>query len=204
MSQRRSFLGDASCWSACFLTEKKGMAFAGLACSRCLHRSISLRRVATALTLQPCYVLESRPISHYRQFPPLLHASPRRFLHTILPLSSTFRKLTIHRQFSTPSQNRERHENIYTIPNILTFSRLLSTPIIAYLILNDKPYLATSLLLYAGLTDLIDGWIARKYNLKSVVGTVIDPMADKFLMVTLTGTLAYTGAMPSPFYYRPG
>jgi phosphatidylglycerophosphate synthase len=47
------------------------------------------------------------------------------------------------------------------------------------------------------LTDLIDGWIARRYNLKSVVGTVIDPMADKFLMITLTGALAYTSAMPS-------
>jgi cardiolipin synthase len=58
--------------------------------------------------------------------------------------------------------------------------------------------LATALLFYAGLTDLVDGWIARKYNLKSVVGTIIDPMADKFLMITLTGALAYTGAMPGP------
>lgn len=99
------------------------------------------------------------------------------------------------RWFSTPTQ-REKHENIYTIPNILTFTRLLSTPAIAYLILNDKPYLATGLLLYAGLTDLIDGYIARKYDLKSVVGTILDPMADKFLMITLTGALAYTGAMP--------
>jgi len=99
------------------------------------------------------------------------------------------------RWFSTPTK-REKHENIYTIPNILTFTRLLSTPAIAYLILNDKPYLATGLLLYAGLTDLIDGYIARKYDLKSVVGTILDPMADKFLMITLTGALAYTGAMP--------
>jgi cardiolipin synthase len=100
------------------------------------------------------------------------------------------------RPFSTPTTKPEKHENIYTIPNILTFSRLVSTPIIAYLILNDRPYLATGLLLYAGLTDLVDGWIARKYNLQSVVGTIIDPMADKFLMITLTGALAYTGGMP--------
>jgi cardiolipin synthase (CMP-forming) len=112
------------------------------------------------------------------------------------PRNSVLSKLTSFRPFSTPTKKTEKHENIYTIPNILTFSRLLATPIIAYLILHDFPYLATSLLFYAGLTDLVDGWIARRYNLQSVVGTVIDPMADKFLMVTLTGALAYTGAMP--------
>ena len=109
---------------------------------------------------------------------------------------SIFPQLSLHRPFSTSAPKPEKHENIYTIPNLLTLSRLVATPIIAYLIFHDLPYLATSLLFYAGLTDLIDGWIARRYNLQSVVGTVIDPMADKFLMVTLTGTLAYTGALP--------
>jgi phosphatidylglycerophosphate synthase len=125
-----------------------------------------------------------------------LKSPSRQLPRTFLSLTSTFSNLLLYRQFSAPPRKPERHENIYTIPNILTFSRLLSTPIIAYLILHDRPYLATGLLLYAGLTDLIDGWIARRYNLKSVVGTVIDPMADKFLMVTLTGALAYTGGMP--------
>jgi cardiolipin synthase (CMP-forming) len=125
-----------------------------------------------------------------RKSPPTLSSQ------NLLPLTSTVSDFPFYRQFSTPVFKPEKRENIYTIPNILTFSRILSTPIIAYLILHDKPYLATALLLYAGLTDLIDGWIARKYNLKSVVGTVIDPMADKFLMITLTGALAYTGAMP--------
>ena len=120
----------------------------------------------------------------------------------LCPSPSLLSNLSLSRAFSTPTKKPEIHENLYTIPNILTFSRLLSTPIIAYLILHDKPYLATSLLLYAGLTDLVDGWIARRYNLKTVVGTIIDPMADKFLMITLTGALACTGAMPgtSPFH----
>jgi cardiolipin synthase (CMP-forming) len=119
-------------------------------------------------------------------------------LSTLLPSTSVLSDSSLSRTFSTPTKKPEIHENLYTIPNILTFTRLLSTPVIAYLILNDKPYLATALLFYAGLTDLVDGWIARKYNLKSVVGTIIDPMADKFLMITLTGALAYTGAMPGP------
>ncbi|KAK5664365.1 hypothetical protein OQA88_588, partial [Cercophora sp. LCS_1] len=49
---------------------------------------------------------------------------------------------------------------------------------------------------YAGITDALDGWIARKWNQKTVVGTVIDPMADKTLMTVLTVTLAAKGALP--------
>ena len=49
---------------------------------------------------------------------------------------------------------------------------------------------------YAGITDLVDGWIARRWNLQTVVGTVIDPMADKTLMTILTVCLAIKGALP--------
>lgn len=49
---------------------------------------------------------------------------------------------------------------------------------------------------YAGITDLVDGYIARRWNLQTVVGTVIDPMADKTLMTILTVCLAIKGALP--------
>lgn len=55
---------------------------------------------------------------------------------------------------------------------------------------------ALALFVYAGVTDLIDGWMARKYNLQTVVGTVIDPMADKALMTVVTVCLALRGALP--------
>ncbi|KAL8922572.1 MAG: hypothetical protein Q9208_005075 [Pyrenodesmia sp. 3 TL-2023] len=90
------------------------------------------------------------------------------------------------------------HENIYTVPNILTFSRLIAAPIIGYLTLNEEHVAALALFVYAGATDLVDGWIARKWNLQTVVGTVIDPMADKTLMTVLTVSLAMKGAMPLP------
>jgi phosphatidylglycerophosphate synthase len=139
----------------------------------------------------------------FRRVAPLFFRQqhPRPNPHHPFSFPSILSKLPSLRPFSAPPTKPEKHENIYTIPNVLTFSRLLATPAIAYLILHDKPYLATGLLLYAGLTDLVDGWIARKYNLQSVVGTIIDPMADKFLMISLTGALAYTGAMPGyPVY----
>lgn len=108
------------------------------------------------------------------------------------------------------NQVRERlsnltpHENIYTIPNILTFSRLLATPVIGYLVLHDNHAWAVGLFAYAGITDFIDGWIARRWKLQTVVGSVIDPMADKFLMTVLVGCLAVKGAIPrmSPVYHH--
>jgi cardiolipin synthase len=91
------------------------------------------------------------------------------------------------------------HENIYTIPNILTVSRLIATPAIGYLVLHDQHAWAVGLFAYAGITDLIDGWVARRWNLQTVVGSVIDPMADKFLMTVLVGCLAVKGALPRKY-----
>ncbi|TAQ85647.1 hypothetical protein B7494_g6032 [Chlorociboria aeruginascens] len=61
------------------------------------------------------------------------------------------------------------HENIYTIPNILTFSRLIAAPVIGYLVLHDYHGWAVGLFAYAGITDLVDGYIARRWNLQTVV-----------------------------------
>lgn len=88
------------------------------------------------------------------------------------------------------------HENIYTVPNILTFSRLLSAPVIGYLIVHEQHLPALVLFVYAAITDLVDGWIARKWKLQTVVGTVIDPMADKTLMTVVTVCLAIKAALP--------
>ncbi|CAJ0540661.1 Ff.00g076620.m01.CDS01 [Fusarium sp. VM40] len=88
------------------------------------------------------------------------------------------------------------HEDIYTLPNILTFTRLAAAPVIGYLVLHDQHAWAVGLFAYAGITDLLDGWIARRWDSKTVVGTVIDPMADKTLMTILTVCLAVKGALP--------
>lgn len=94
-------------------------------------------------------------------------------------------------------------ENIYTIPNILTASRLVAAPFIGYCILHDYHATALGLFAYAGITDALDGWIARRWNLKTVVGTVIDPMADKTLMTVLTVALAMKGALPGTAVPQP-
>lgn len=98
------------------------------------------------------------------------------------------------------SPKKEEHENIYTLPNFLTMSRLAMTPFIGYLVVEGShPGLACSLLLCASATDLADGWIARRWRLRTTVGSVIDPIADKALVTVLTAALATKGALPSKF-----
>ncbi|KAF4548022.1 CDP-alcohol phosphatidyltransferase-like protein [Elsinoe fawcettii] len=93
--------------------------------------------------------------------------------------------------------NLTPHENIYNVPNFLTVTRLVAAPAVGYLIVRGDLKWALGLFFYAGVTDLIDGWMARKYNLQTVVGSVIDPMADKLLMTVMTITLAAKGLMPA-------
>ncbi|TWU73277.1 hypothetical protein ED733_002844 [Metarhizium rileyi] len=94
------------------------------------------------------------------------------------------------------STDRATREDIYTVPNFLTVTRLIAAPVVGYLILHESYAWAVGLFAYAGITDLLDGWIARKWNCKTVVGTVIDPMADKALMTILTICLAAKGTLP--------
>ncbi|KZP01516.1 hypothetical protein CALVIDRAFT_532278 [Calocera viscosa TUFC12733] len=90
------------------------------------------------------------------------------------------------------------HENIYTLPNLLTTSRILACPVLGWAILHGEWTLATSLLAYAGVTDWLDGWMARRWGMRTVLGTILDPAADKALMTTLTVTLAMKGLLPVP------
>lgn len=73
-----------------------------------------------------------------------------------------------------------RNKNIFTIPNILSMFRLLLLPVIVYMYINQKDYVLTGvLLLISGITDLLDGYIARTFNMMSDLGKILDPVADK-------------------------
>lgn len=95
-----------------------------------------------------------------------------------------------------PTLPKNIHEDIRTLPNLLTLSRLVAAPFVGYFILHDQHAWALGLFAYAGVTDLLDGWIARRWKQQTVVGTVIDPMADKMLMTILTVCLAAQGSLP--------
>ena len=74
----------------------------------------------------------------------------------------------------------ERKRQILTIPNILSMVRILLIPIIVWLYVSEENYIwAGCLLLISGTTDVVDGFIARKFNMISELGKVLDPIADK-------------------------
>lgn len=88
-------------------------------------------------------------------------------------------------------------QQMKSLPNLITLSRIACTPYISYLILNDQyPYAAAGCIL-AGFTDWLDGYVAKRWELKTVLGTYLDPLADKVTVAVISCTLAYQGMLPS-------
>jgi len=85
-----------------------------------------------------------------------------------------------------------------TIPNILTFARIALIPVLVLLLFLDGAaarWWALALFIAMSLTDFFDGWLARKLNQQSALGALIDPIADKVLLVALVVALVGTGDM---------
>lgn len=74
---------------------------------------------------------------------------------------------------------------IFTIPNILSLLRIVMIPAIVWLYNNDMPHQAVFILLLSGLTDIVDGFIARQFNLISNLGKILDPIADKLTQAVI-------------------
>lgn len=88
-------------------------------------------------------------------------------------------------------------ENVLTIPNLLCISRIVMSPFLGYLILQSEFHLALGLFMFAGVSDLLDGWIARNFESQaSKMGSFLDPMADKVLIATLFIALTYMDLIP--------
>ncbi len=81
-----------------------------------------------------------------------------------------------------------------TFPNILTLLRILAIPFFAIAVWYGRNWEAFSIFAAAGLTDLMDGFIARRFNQSSALGAVLDPAADKLLMTTAFILLAWRSA----------
>ncbi|KAF7636984.1 hypothetical protein Mgra_00003563 [Meloidogyne graminicola] len=89
------------------------------------------------------------------------------------------------------------NERLTTIPNLLSVGRIVATPIIGWLVLHELYSPACVLFVIAGITDLADGFIARRYpSQRSLFGSIIDPVADKLLISTLFVTLTYVNLIP--------
>lgn len=82
------------------------------------------------------------------------------------------------------------------IPNFITSLRVLSSPALVWLLIQSKFKAALALVLFAGLTDWLDGFTARHFGASGRVGAILDPLADKTLLVVLFVTLALLKLIP--------
>lgn len=87
-------------------------------------------------------------------------------------------------------------QRILNIPNILTLGRIIITPVIVYAILRDEPALALALMIAAGVTDMLDGAIARYFNQRTTVGAYLDPLADKLMLISTFVALFLINEVP--------
>ena len=84
-----------------------------------------------------------------------------------------------------------------TIPNLLTILRILLTPLLVILLLEERLSAALLIFIAAGVTDGLDGLIARLYKQKSRLGAILDPLADKLLLASTYVLLAFKNLVPS-------
>jgi cardiolipin synthase (CMP-forming) len=84
-----------------------------------------------------------------------------------------------------------------TVPNFITIARLIGVPLIVWLMIADRFVEATILFVIAGISDGVDGFIAKRFNAASELGAYLDPVADKALLVSVFCTLGFKGALPA-------
>lgn len=78
----------------------------------------------------------------------------------------------------------KRNKN-FNIPNLITLLRIALIPFFAYFYLVDKIIISTCVIVFSGITDIVDGYIARHFNQITELGKILDPFADKLTQVTL-------------------
>jgi len=83
-----------------------------------------------------------------------------------------------------------------SIPNIITLGRILLVPFIVWAIASDKMEIAFVIFIVAGISDAVDGFLAKRFNMSSELGALLDPLADKALLVSIYMALGIWGAVP--------
>jgi cardiolipin synthase len=83
-----------------------------------------------------------------------------------------------------------------SIPNLITLGRILLVPVVVWAIYNGSMLLAFMLFLIAGISDAVDGFLAKRFNMSSELGAYLDPLADKTLIVSIYVTLGIAGKIP--------
>ncbi|MGO3933462.1 CDP-alcohol phosphatidyltransferase family protein [Rhodopseudomonas pseudopalustris] len=83
-----------------------------------------------------------------------------------------------------------------SIPNIITIGRILLVPVIVWAIASNEMAIAFAVFVIAGVSDAVDGFLAKRFNMSSELGALLDPLADKALLVSIYVSLGIWGAIP--------
>ncbi|HWV97915.1 MAG TPA: CDP-alcohol phosphatidyltransferase family protein [Xanthobacteraceae bacterium] len=83
-----------------------------------------------------------------------------------------------------------------SIPNIITLIRILLVPVIVWAIASGQMKIAFGIFIVAGVSDAVDGFLAKRFNMASELGALLDPLADKALLVSIYVALGIWGAFP--------
>ncbi|VEU24074.1 DEKNAAC105208 [Brettanomyces naardenensis] len=155
----------------------------------------------TDLTINRSLEFKDKTMERSREFKDLTMERSREFKDLTMERSKELKDLTIQKSLElreniTKILPPDIHENIYTLPNFLTLTRLICAPIVGYMVLHKLTTGALCLFVYSCITDFFDGLIARRWDLKSIVGSIIDPIADKALMIICTVCLTMTSEVP--------
>jgi len=83
-----------------------------------------------------------------------------------------------------------------SIPNIITLGRIILVPVIVWAIVSSQMEIAFAIFVIAGVSDAVDGFLAKRFNMSSELGALLDPLADKALLVSIFVALGIWGAVP--------
>ena len=96
-------------------------------------------------------------------------------------------------------RRRTIREDAINLPNLLTMGRIVLIPVVLWLLADGTPranYFAALVYIACALTDAVDGWLARRQGLVSVLGKFLDPLADKLLVMATLVFIVYLGRLP--------
>ena len=83
------------------------------------------------------------------------------------------------------------------LPNLITLARMIMTPLAVFMITSQRFLPAFLIFILAGVSDAIDGFIAKNFDLRTELGAYLDPLADKALLISIYVSLAIFGDLPA-------
>ena len=115
----------------------------------------------------------------------------------VVRLSPPDHRARVGRTLSDAAAPRSRTGRVWTLPNLLSLARLAGVPVFLWLVLGpEEDGWALGVLMLSGITDFLDGYLARKLDQRSTLGELLDPVADRLYILAVVIGLALRDIVP--------